>query len=107
MSASTLRAGRRIQCALVASLLLPLACAAESTLGHNRATSRLAFRVVVPPVLRVLQVRPLADGYEYRIWTNTRSAVINGREVRFSQPGETTLKLPAAPNAGLVVHGGL
>lgn len=74
-------------------------------LGAHSATSRLAFRVVVPPVLRVLQVRPLADGHEYRIWTNTRSIVINGREYRFNQPGETTLKLPAASTGSLVVHG--
>ncbi|MDR6857672.1 hypothetical protein [Variovorax guangxiensis] len=91
--------------ALSAMLLLPLACMAETRVGANSATARLNFTVIVPPVFRVLQVTPMAGGYEYRVWTNQRSVVLNGREFRFNQVGESTLKVPAAPSALYVVHG--
>ncbi|WP_143684609.1 hypothetical protein [Variovorax sp. KK3] len=93
--------------ALSALLLLPLppACLAETRLGTNNATARLNFTVIVPPVFRVLQVTPSAGGYEYRVWTNQRSVVLNGREFRFDRVGEATLQVPAAPSALYVVHG--
>lgn len=91
--------------ALSALLLLPLACAAETAVGANSATGRLSFRVVVPPVFRVLQVTPVTDGYEYRIWTNKPSVMLNGREYRFNRVGETTLKVPAPPQGLFLVHG--
>ncbi len=91
--------------ALSALLLLPLACMAEARGGANSATARLSFTVVVPPVFRVLQGTPMAGGYEYRVWTNQRSVVLNGREFRFNQVGESTLKVPAAPSALHVIHG--
>jgi hypothetical protein len=91
--------------ALSALLLLPPVCVAEATLGVDSATGQLSFKVVVPPVLRVLQVTPLKDGHEYRIWTNTRSAYINGREYRFTKVGEQTLKVPASPQGMFLVHG--
>jgi hypothetical protein len=49
--------------------------------------------LVVPPIFNVLGVTPVKDGYEYRVWTNTKSVVIRGREYRFSKVGETTLKV--------------
>ena len=103
MSGSRLSTGVCIKSALSALLLLPPACTAEAPTGS--ASRQLGFRVVVPPVLRVLQVTPLQDGYEYRIWTNTRSAFFNGREYRFARVGEHTLRLPSPPQGMVLVHG--
>ena len=86
-------------------LLAPLLCAGESKLGSTSATAHLSFRVVIPPVFRVLQVTPVKDGYEYRVWTNTPSILLNGREYRFTRVGETTLTVPAAPAGVFIVHG--
>lgn len=106
MSGSRLSAGVCLHGALAAWLLLvPPVCTAESTLGSGRATAQLGFKIVVPPVMRVLQVTALQDGYEYRIWTNTRSAHFNGREYRFSKVGEHTLKVPSSPQGVYLVHG--
>jgi hypothetical protein len=49
-------------------------------------------------VFRVLQVTPVKGGGEYRIWSNTKSIIMEGREYRFSQVGQTTLTVPASPN---------
>ena len=54
---------------------------------------------------RVVQVTPLKDGYEYRIWTNTGSASFNGREYRFPKVGEYTLKVPSSPRGVYLIHG--
>ena len=105
MSASRLFKGVCLKSALSAMLLLPLACMAETRVGVNSAAVRLNFTVIVPPVFRVLQVTPIAGGYEYRVWTNQRSVVLNGREFRFNQVGESTLQVPAGPEALYVVHG--
>lgn len=103
----TVRGARRagFKKALLALLFVPLACVAESLQDGSSATSRLSFTVVVPPVFRVLQISPLRDGHEYRVWTNIRSIVINGHEYRFRHVGETTLKVPASPQGMFVVHG--
>lgn len=85
-------------------LLLPLLCAAESSVGAGRATSHLTFQVNVPPAFTVLQAAPIAGGYEYRVWTNMKSIVINGKEYRFSRVGETSLFVPTS-NETFVVHG--
>jgi len=105
MSGSIFSTGVCMKSALSALLLLPPACVAEATLGVDSATGQLSFRVVVPPVIRVLQVTPVKDGHEYRIWTNTKSAYINGREYRFSRVGEHTLKVPLSPKGLYLVHG--
>ncbi|CAN7389272.1 MULTISPECIES: hypothetical protein [unclassified Variovorax] len=86
-------------------LLLPLICIAESTSTANSATASLGFRVIVPVEYRVLQVTRVRDGYEYRIWTNAKSVVINGREYRFGRVGETRLTVPESPNELFIVHG--
>lgn len=86
-------------------LLAPLLCAGESKLGSTSATAHLSFTVVIPPVFRVLQVTPVKEGYEYRVWTNTRSILLNGREYRFQNIGETTLTLPASAQGVFIVHG--
>ena len=91
--------------ALSALLVLPPVCTAETMLGSGRATGQLSFKVVVPPVMRVVQVTPLKDGYEYRIWTNTGSASFNGREYRFPKVGEYTLKVPSSPRGVYLIHG--
>jgi hypothetical protein len=90
---------------LLAAMLAPVLCAAESGLGSQSATSHLSFRVVIPPVFRILQVTQIKDGYEYRVWTNKPSILLNGREFRFSSVGETTLVVPAATAGVFVVHG--
>jgi hypothetical protein len=107
MSASVFSRGVCMKSALSALLLLPLppACLAEARLATNSATARLNFTVIVPPVFRVLHVKPVADAYEYRVWTNQRSVMLNGREFRFDRVGESTLKVPAAPSTLYVVHG--
>ena len=105
MSASVFSKGVCMKSALSALMLVPLVCTAETRLGTSSATARLSFTVVVPPVFRVLQATPVAGGYEYRVWTNQRAVVLNGREYRFDQVGESTLRVPAAPSALYVVHG--
>lgn len=91
--------------ALLALLLVPMFSIAESIHGTNSASSRLRFTVVVPPVFRVLETTVTMEGYEYRVWTNKKSVVINGREYRFDRVGETTLKVPKTPDGVFVVHG--
>ena len=105
MSGNRISTGVCLKGALCALLLLPPLCAAETMLGAGRATGQLGFKVDVPAVMRVLQVTPLADGHEYRIWTNTRSVSFNGREFRFSRVGEHTLKVPSSPQGTFLVHG--
>jgi formylmethanofuran:tetrahydromethanopterin formyltransferase len=103
MTGSLLQSARG---ALAASLLLaPMLCVAESGFGSNAATARVRITVVVLPVFRVLQVTPAAKGYDYRVWTNLKSIVLDGREYRFERVGENTLRVPAAPGDTWVVHG--
>jgi hypothetical protein len=90
---------------LLAAMLTLMLCAAESSLGSQSVTSHLSFRVVIPPVFRILQVTPIKDGYEYRVWTNRPSILLNGREYRFSSVGETTLTIPVSAPGVFVVHG--
>jgi hypothetical protein len=94
-----------VAAAAAACLLAPMLCAAESTYGTGTATSQLRLTVVVPPVFRVLQVTPTRDGYDYRVWTNMRTVVIDGREHRFDKIGETTLSLRSPPDSLWVVLG--
>lgn len=86
-------------------LLVPLCCAADADPSPARASARLRFTVVIPPVFRVLQVTPTPAGYEYRVWTNTRSILLNGRAYRFPHVGETTLTLPPSAQGMFIVHG--
>jgi hypothetical protein len=90
---------------LLMLLLAPSFCIAESTLGSTSASSHLSFRVVIPPVFRVLQVTPVKEGYQYRVWTNVPSVLLNGIEYRFTRVGETQLTIPAPPTDVFVVHG--
>ncbi|CAN7761910.1 hypothetical protein LJR084_007214 [Variovorax sp. LjRoot84] len=87
-------------------LLLPLAlpCAAASGAGSSRATGHISFKVHVPPVFKVLQTTPTAGGYEYRVWANMKSIVIDGKEHRLTRVGETTLFVPSSKDA-IIVHG--
>ncbi|RTQ32123.1 hypothetical protein EJP69_22885 [Variovorax gossypii] len=102
MTGSWLQSGRA---ALAALLLTPMLSVAENGFGTNSATARLRFTVIVPPVFRVLQVTPTADGYDYLIWTNMKSVMIGGREYRFTRLGENTVRVPTAPGDTWVVHG--
>lgn len=83
-------------------------CAAESRVAEGEAnrgaSAHLRFRIVVPPVFRVLQVTPVGAEDEYRVWTNMRSIVLNGTPLQFQHVGETVLRLPRAQGA-LIVHG--
>jgi hypothetical protein len=97
--------GRGIRAMALLLLLVPLFCAAESKLGSTSVSSHLSFKVVIPPVFRVLQVTPVVDGYEYRVWTNKPSIVLNGHEYRFTRAGENTLMVPATSAGVFVVHG--
>ncbi|MDM0000102.1 hypothetical protein QTI24_15900 [Variovorax sp. J22P240] len=90
---------------LLMLLLVPSLCAAESTLGSTSASSHLSFRVVIPPVFRVLQVTPMKESYHYRVWTNMPSILLNGVEYRFKRVGENHLTIPAPPAGVFVVHG--
>ena len=110
MTGSRLPTGRRFHVAAPALLLalltlVPLPCAAESGNGGESASARLRIAVVVPPVFRVLQVTPTAEGCDYRVWTNMKSIVIGARTYRFDHIGETTLKLPASPDGAWIVYG--
>lgn len=85
------------------ALLLAPAGLAESTSGTGSATAHISLRVIVPPVLRVLQVRRVAGGIEYRIWTNMRTAHFNGRVHRFEKVGENILLIPVESDGVSVV----
>ncbi|SEB24405.1 hypothetical protein SAMN05444680_12054 [Variovorax sp. YR216] len=87
-------------------VLLALAepCASESSIGTRSAAAHIAFRVNVPPVLKVLGVTPTVGGLEYRVWTNMKSIVIDGKEYRFTRVGEATLLVPSS-DATFIVHG--
>ena len=94
--------------ALVIALLwgscLSGVCRAESALAAGAASAHLTFRIVVPPVFRVLQATPVADGMEYRVWTNMRSVFLQGRLHQFRSVGETVIRSSAAKDL-LIVHG--
>jgi hypothetical protein len=102
MTGSWLQSGRG---ALVVLLFTPMLCVAENGFGSNAATARLRITVIVPPVFRVLQVTPTAEGYDYRIWTNMKSIMLGGREYRFTRLGENTLTLRIPPEGVWIVHG--
>lgn len=99
------RAWRAALALLGALLLAPAPGRAESGYGSGSASARLRITVVVPPVFRVLEVTPVAGGYDYRVWTNMKSAVIGGREYRFERIGESTVRVPTAPGDTWIVHG--
>lgn len=110
MTGSRLPNGRRFHVAANALLLaplvlVPLPCLAESGSGSESASARLRITVVVPPVFRVLQITPTAEGYDYRVWTNMKSIVIGGRAYRIDRVGESTLSVRAAPRDAWIVYG--
>ncbi|MDM0033204.1 hypothetical protein QTI33_13810 [Variovorax sp. J22P271] len=72
---------------------LPLPCGAEPLRGASRAAGQLRVTLVVLPVFNVLEVTRVKDGYEYRLWTNSKSLVIGGQEHRFSHAGEVRLRV--------------
>lgn len=76
---------------LLLLLLLPLRLSsAEPQRDMNSATGRFNLTMVVLPTFKVLEVRPVKGGHEYRVWTNMTSVLIKGREYRFDKIGETT-----------------
>lgn len=83
--------------ALTASLLLPLAGAAQAPTPHPRSTSSsFAVMLTIRPAFRILESRPVPGGHEYRVWTNLKNARLNGRDYRFDRVGETTLVVPGS-----------
>lgn len=101
------RVGRR-EARGIAVMLAPMACAAETTIAAPRANSasaHLSFRIVIPPVFRVLQITPVKEGYQYRVWANMPSILLNGIEYRFKRVGETTITISAPPTGVFILHG--
>ncbi|MBT2334954.1 hypothetical protein J7E49_13685 [Variovorax paradoxus] len=83
-------------------LLLPLRLgSAEPVHGMNGATARFNVTMVVLPTFKVLQVTPVKDGHEYRVWTNMKSVLIKGREYQFDKIGETTFTVAGTGGDGL------
>lgn len=85
-----------------------MVCVAQPTSTASIASATLRLTVVIPPVFRVLQVAPVAGGHEYRVWTNTKSVVINGRKYHFDKVGEATLTVRTPMNGSnelFIVHG--
>lgn len=111
MTGSRLPTGRRFHVVAAALLLVPLPCLAESGNGNGSgsesasASARLRITVVVPPVFRVLQVTPTAEGYDYRVWTNMKSIVIGGFAYRIDRVGESTLSVRTPPRDAWIVYG--
>jgi hypothetical protein len=100
--------GRGARGILLAVMLAPMACVAETGAaapGASSASAHLSFRIVVPPVFRVLQITPVKEGFQYRVWTNMPSILLNGIEYRFNRVGETLLTIPAPPEGVFIVHG--
>jgi hypothetical protein len=98
-SAACLRLSRAVALAALCTLpQMPLLSGAQPLAGASRATGQLMVTLVVPPIFNVLEVTPVKDGYEYRVWTNVKSMVIRGREYRFGKIGETTLKVDGDVN---------
>ena len=62
--------------AVLATLLTPVPLMAESQMAATVAHGALGLRVVVPPVFRILEVRPQPDHDEVRVWTNMASVRI-------------------------------
>lgn len=88
----------RLPVALAAGLLLPLAGAAQSTVGLKNvkaASTELSVSLTVRPAFRILDVMPVPGGHEYRVWTNMKSMHLNGREYRFQRVGENTFVVPS------------
>jgi len=98
--------GADVKRLVLTMLLLPLTfpCASESSMGTRSATAQISFRVNVPPVFKILQTTAVAGGYEYRVWANMKSIVLNGKEYRFARVGETTLFVSSSEDA-VIVHG--
>src|SRR5688572_15849974 len=64
MAGRWLQFSRSAQAAFVAAgLVLPTAGWAEAGIGSTSASARVTLRVVVPPVLRILDVRPVPGGH--------------------------------------------
>jgi hypothetical protein len=86
----------------LAALLLSGVCAAKSRSATDVATAHLSFKVVVPPVFRVISMTPKERGHEYKVWTNLRFATIGSRLHRFAKVGEATVFVPASNERHLV-----
>ncbi|MDM0045082.1 hypothetical protein QTH91_11365 [Variovorax dokdonensis] len=83
---------------MTASLLLPLAGAAQAPTPHSRSgSSSFPVTLIVRPTFRILESRAVPGGHEYRVWTNLKNARLNGRDYRFDRVGETTLVVPGGP----------
>lgn len=87
-----------VQAVLLAGLLLPPpSCVAQSAPGGRSASSGFSITITVRPAFRILQMTPVPGGHEYRVWTNMKTAQLNGREYRFERVGEATLVVPGPP----------
>lgn len=78
---------------------------AESGRSAGTSTASMSVRVVIPPVLRIIQIKALPMGREYRIWTNMRSVNLEGHAFRFSKVGEFSVVVPDQGDRLTLVHG--
>ena len=76
-------------------LLLWPALAAGPALAES-ASARFGVGITVLPTFEVRQVTPVQGGREYRVWTNMKSAQLEGREYLFGKPGEAVVFVPDA-----------
>lgn len=97
MSRSALVGHHCMHAALAASLLLPLACNAQGQAGQKSVSSAFSVTLTVRPAFRILEMTPVGDGHQYRVWTNLKKVQLNGREYRFERVGESTLVVPGPP----------
>ena len=86
-------------------VLTPAISVAESAQSGGTSRARISVSVVIPPVFRVIQIKQIPGGHEYRIWTNMRSAYLQGRQYHFTQVGESTVVVPGDRDQLTIVHG--
>lgn len=105
----------RLLLATLALLLAPLPGAAESRLvvGHGNASATLNFRIVIPPVMRVLEnshPEQLATGEDGAVSAQQRLVVLSNMKggfcvtLRQTDPRLSGWRLDTAPEGGVSLH---
>jgi hypothetical protein len=77
---------------------------AESSTGVSQAQAGLMIRIVVAPTLNVLESTPVEGGYQMRVFTNQRSAQLNGQTIYFTKVGEQTVFVPTSSSSSDGLH---
>lgn len=86
---------------LLALLLLAfcLPVLAESQAGVGRATASLNISITILPTMRIDTITPVAEGLEYRGYTNMKNATFAGTYVTFGRPGNFVKVVPAGSSS--------